>query len=51
MPETSFNEAGKQRSPDCDYFKNLILDGGLTLRCGDEKETVVGGLFRSFFVV
>ena len=50
MPETSFNEGGKQRPPDCDYLKNLILDGrktecgrviilvllsGLTCSCGD----------------
>ena len=50
MPETSFNKAGMQRPPDCDYLKNLILDGrktecggviilvplsGLTCSCGD----------------
>lgn len=64
MPETSFNKAGMQRPPDCDYLKNLILDGrktecggviilvllsGWTCSCGDLPRSGEGYYFTGSF--
>lgn len=49
MPDTSCNEAGEQQSPDCDYLKNLILEGRMDYKVPWSERRDCSGMYSGAF--